>query len=531
MTLTNTVEELSAEDLDLLLDDIGSLSNHERAVLMKLIETAAAKKEETSARGKFIPFVRVMWPEFINGTHHKFMAQTFERIIQGEEVRMVVNLPPRHSKSSMLSHYFPAWFLGHFPKKKIIQVSHTADLAVDFGRKVRNLIHHPDYSRIFPETRIAKDSAAAGAWKTTLGGEYFAIGVGGALAGRGGDLIIVDDPHSEQDVKTGDPAVFDRVYEWWQTGARQRVQPGASLLVLHTRWSRRDLTGRLVANMAANPDADQWEVVEFPAILPSGKPLWPEFWSLESLLKLKNSIETQYWNAQYQQNPTSEEGAVVKREWWKYWEHEDPPECNYVIAALDTAAETRTFSDYSAMSIWGVFFLSADGKTEAKADDEDAVANVILLNTIKKRMEFPELKVAIRDIYAKWKPDTLIVEKKGSGTALYQELRRSGLPVSEFTPSRATGDKRARLNSVSDLVKSGLVWVPRTRWAEELVEEVASFPAAEHDDLLDTFVMSMLRLRMGGFLTIHSDKPVFDDEETLHMNGGAGDGPGDYAYY
>jgi len=315
--MNDTVADLSAEDLEVLLDNVDQLSAHERAVLLKMIDAAAARKEEVSSRQSFIPFVRVMWPEFINGTHHKFMARTFERIIRGEEVRMVVNLPPRHSKSSMLSHYFPAWFLGHFPKKKIIQVSHTADLAVDFGRKVRNLINHADYKRIFPETMVAKDSAAAGAWKTTQGGEYFAIGVGGALAGRGGDLIIVDDPHSEQDVKTGDPAVFDRVYEWWQTGARQRVQPGASLLVLHTRWSKRDLTGRLVANMAANPDADQWEVVEFPAILPSGKPLWPEFWSLEALLKLKNSIEAQYWNAQYQQNPTSEEGAIVKRGWWK----------------------------------------------------------------------------------------------------------------------------------------------------------------------------------------------------------------------
>jgi len=218
----------------------------------------------------------------------------------------------------------------------------------------------------------------------------------------------------------------------------------------------------------------------------------------------------------------------VKREWWKYWEHEDPPECAYLIGALDTAAETKTYSDYSAISVWGVFYMAADGIHEAKADDEDAVAHVILLNTIKKRMEFPELKVAVREIYDEWKLDVLVVEKKGSGTALYQELRRSGLPVSEFTPTRATGDKRARLNSVADLVKSGLVWVPRTRWAEELVEEVAAFPSAEHDDLLDTFIMSMLRLRLGGFLTIGTDKPVLDDEDE---DGKGGDAPMDYAYY
>lgn len=512
---------LTSRELRVLLDHIDTLPDDEREALLAYAEQQIDAAEIERARASFEDFVRYMWSDFIDGQHHRFMASVFQRVVQGEEVRMIVNLPPRHSKSTLLSTYFPAWFLGHFPKKKVIQVSHTADLAVDFGRKVRNLIASPAYQKIFPQTGIAKDSGAAGAWKTSQGGEYFAIGVGGALAGRGGDLIIVDDPHSEQDVKTGDPAVFDKVYEWWQTGARQRVQPHASLLVLHTRWSKRDLTGRLVQNMAANPSADQWELVQFPAILPSGRPLWPEFWSLDQLLKIKNSIEQRYWDAQYQQNPTSEEGAIIKREWWKWWEEESPPEVHYVIAALDTAAETKTYSDYSAITVWGVFYMDPAGKQVVPPEDDDAVTNIVLLNAIKKRVEFPDLKVMVRDFFSEWSPDSFIVEKKNSGTALYQELRAAGLPVSEYTPTRATGDKRARLNSVADIVKSGIVWVPRKRWAEELVEEVAEFPASEHDDLTDTLIMSLLRLRNGGFIRLPDDKLVdFDDvsEESAEIS-------------
>lgn len=515
--------QIPIDDLNKLLDQAAKMPPHQRTGFLREAVAYIESLETQAAYNNFIPFVQKLWPPFVNGPHHKFMAKTFERIVRGEEVRMIVNIAPRHSKSLLASQYFPAWFLGHFPEKKVIQVCHTADLAVEFGRKVRNLIATPEYRLVFPTTRIANDSAAAGAWKTSSQGEYFAVGVGGALAGRGGDLIIVDDPHSEQEAKQGDPSVFDKVYEWWQTGARQRVQPHASIIVVQTRWSKRDLTGRLVHNMITNPAADQWEVVEFPAILPSGKPLWGEYWKLDQLLKIKNSIDSRYWNAQYMQNPTSEEGALIKREWWKWWEQDKPPKVDYIIASLDTASETKTHSDYTVLMVWGVFYVSPDGHTVVDSTDLDAIPSLILLDLKRERVEFPELKQLVKETIDEYAPDSFIVEKKNSGIALYQELRRTGLAVEEYTPHRGTGDKRARVNSVSDIVKNGICWLPRKRWAEDMVEECAAFPAGDHDDQVDTLFLALHRFRSGGFLRLPTD--MVEEDTDL------GEESNDYAYY
>ena len=197
-------------------------------------------------------------------------------------------MPPRHSKSELASYLMPSWFLGRNPKLKIIQATMNTELAVRFGRKVRDLIADPIYAEIFPKTDLKQDSQAAGRWETSAGGEYFAAGVGAAMTGRGADLLIIDDPHSEQDALS--TVAYDNTYEWYTSGPRQRLQPGGTIIIVQTRWSKKDLTGRLVQNMAMDAMADQWEVIEFPAILPSDKPLWPEFWEVEELLKVKASL-------------------------------------------------------------------------------------------------------------------------------------------------------------------------------------------------------------------------------------------------
>jgi|TARA_R110002110_G_scaffold378281_1_gene588730 predicted phage terminase large subunit-like protein len=266
-----------------------------------------------------------------------------------------------------------------------------------------------------------------------------------------------------------------------------------------------DLTGRVVKDMAQNERSDQFQVVEFPAILEFAdpetkevieKPLWPEFFDLEALMRTKASMPTFQWNAQYQQQPTAEEAALVKREWWNLWMSEEPPSCEYIIMSLDAAAEKHNRADYTALTTWGVFY-----------NEEESAYNIILLNSIKKRIEFPELKELAMEEYSDWEPDSFIVEKKSSGVALYQEMRRMGLPVSEYTPHRGSGDKLARLNSVSDIVASGLCWVPQTRWAEELVEEIAGFPFMSNDDLVDSTVMALMRFRQGGFIRLPTDEP------------------------
>jgi predicted phage terminase large subunit-like protein len=264
-----------------------------------------------------------------------------------------------------------------------------------------------------------------------------------------------------------------------------------------TRWSQKDLTGQVLKS-AAQRGGEEWKVIEFPAIMPSGTPLWPEFWSLEELEALKEELPNSKWQAQYQQQPTSDASAIIKREWWQIWEHDSPPHCEFIIQSWDTAFLKSERADYSACTTWGVFYQDDD--------TGERQANIILLNAFKKRMEFPELKQRAYEEWKEWEPDAMIVEAKAAGSPLIFELRQMGIPVSEFTPSKGN-DKIARLNAVADLFASGRVWVPNRNWAEELVEEVAAFPAGEHDDMVDSMTQALLRYRQGGFLRLPTDEP------------------------
>jgi predicted phage terminase large subunit-like protein len=503
--MAEAVPDFTEEEVQQMLDNLDSFSSEEVAEINRIVDELEARQTNQAAYDDLIEFCKRMQPDYIVGKHHRILADMLMAIEAGDKDRICVNIPPRHGKSQLVSIFFPAWFLGRNPNKKVMMVSHTTDLAVDFGRKVRNLISTDAYQAIFSTVQLASDSKSAGRWNTNAGGEYYACGIGSALAGRGADLLLVDDPHSEQDVINGNFSVFEKAYEWFTFGARTRLMPGGRVAIIQTRWHMDDLTGRVTRDMAQNERADEYEIVEFPAILEVEdketddiveKPLWPEFFDLEALLRTKASMPTFQWNAQYQQTPTAEEAALVKREWWQIWEQERPPSCEYIIMSLDAAAEKHNRADYTALTTWGVFLY-----------EETDAYNIILLNSIKQRMEFPELKEMAMEEYAEWEPDAFIVEKKSSGTALYQEMRRMGLPVSEYTPHRGSGDKLARLNSVSDIVASGLVWVPPTRWAEEVVEEIAGFPFMSHDDLVDSTVMALMRFRQGGFIRLPTDEP------------------------
>jgi len=404
-------------------------------------------------------------------------------------------MPPRHTKSEFASYLLPSWFLGKYPQKKIIQTAHTAELAVGFGRKVRNLVQSEAYAKVF-ETKLSSDSKAAGRWNTDKGGDYFAIGVGGAVTGKGADILIIDDPHSEQEARQNNPAVFDGVYEWYTSGPRQRLQPGGAIIIVMTRWSKRDLTGQIIKN-SEKGGVDDWEVIEFPAILPSGTPLWPGFWSKVELEALKAELPAAKWEAQYQQNPTGNESAIIKRDMWRIWESEIPPPCEFIIQSWDTAFEKNNRADFSACTTWGVF-QHPDQQGNMKS-------NIIVLDSFKQRMEFPELKQKAMEMWKDWNPDTLIVEKKAAGAPLIYELRAMGIPLQEYTPSKGN-DKIARVNAISDLFASGVVWCPETRWADELMEELAAFPNGDNDDLVDSTSQALIRYRQGGFISIDSDE-------------------------
>jgi len=478
-------------------EDIKNMSDEDAVDYLRLKYKLAVIEKSEKAHKDFLFFVKEMWPEFIEGRHHKVIAKKFNKIAQGKLKRLIINMPPRHTKSEFASNFLPAWMVGINPKLKIIQTTHNTELAIRFGRKAKSMIDTEEYQNFF-STKLKQDSQAAGKWETSQGGEYYAAGVGSAITGRGADLLIIDDPHSEQDALN--PEALEKAYEWYTSGPRQRLQPGGVIVVVMTRWSIKDLTQKLMEAQAKDPKADQWELVEFPAIMDNEKPLWPEFWKQEELEGVRASLSVPKWNAQWMQNPTSEEGAIIKREWWRIWESEDIPVLKHIIQSYDTAFSKKENADYSAITTWGVFNPDSDGPDQ-----------LILLDSLKGRYDFPDLRRKALEQYNYWKPETVVIESKASGLPLTHELRQMGIPVVNYSPNRGN-DKYVRVNACSPLFESGMIWAPNKRFAEEVIEECAAFPYGDHDDLVDSTTQAVRRFREGGFVSHPEDYK--DDEIT-----------------
>ena len=485
------------------IDEIKKLPPDAKRQFVKYAQKLAEKKKGSHVYSNFLNFVKHVWPQFIEGSHHKIIAEKFNDIANGKIKRLIINMPPRHTKSEFASNLLPAWMVGRKPDLKIIQTTHTTELAIRFGRKAKTLIDSPEYQQIF-KTRLREDSQAAGKWETEQGGEYYAAGVGSAITGRGADLLIIDDPHSEQDALNA--AALEKAYEWYTSGPSQRLQPGGAIVVVMTRWSTKDLTGALMKSQK-EIKSDKWEVIEFPAIMPSGEPVWPEFWKLEELEGVKASLSVPKWNAQWMQDPTSEEGSIIKRDWWKVWEKDDIPPLKHVIQSYDTAFLKKETADYSAITTWGVFY-----------PNDDSGPNLILLDALKDRYEFPELRRVALEQYQYWKPETVVIESKASGLPLTYELRKMGIPVVNFSPSKGQ-DKHARVNAVAPLFESGVIWAPEEKYAEEVIEECAAFPYGDHDDLVDSTTQAVMRFRQGGFVQHPED---YKEENLPHK---------EYKYY
>jgi predicted phage terminase large subunit-like protein len=454
------------------------------------------------ATAEFLDFCKYVWPEIIIGEHHRRIAAALDRVVAGKCKRLMIAMPPRHGKSQMGSYLFPAYLMGKLPQSKLIVGSHTAELAQRFGRMIRNLVEDERYMELFPDTKLSVDSKAAGRWNTSQGGEAFFIGKGGAMTGRGGDIIILDDILDEQDAISD--TAMENTWEWYTSGPRQRLQPNGSIIIINTRWKTDDLSGRLLRQQG-QLKSDQWEILEFPAILPSGNPLWPEYWELEELEKVKMSIGLKKWNAQWQQQPTNDDGAILKRDWWRKWKLEEPPMCSYIIQTYDTAYSKKETADFSVIATWGVFTPSADSGP-----------NLILLSVRKGRWDFPELKRIAKDEYQYWQPDNVLIEAKATGTPLQHEMRKMGIPVTMYSPGgRRTGqDKVSRANAVAPMLESGMVWYPEDEeFAQELVEECAAFPNGSHDDQVDATIMALMRFRQGNFISLIDDEVEEEKDE------------------
>jgi predicted phage terminase large subunit-like protein len=767
---------------------------------LKLELRLALLDGQEKAQTTFIGFSQYVWPEAILSSHHKIMADAFDRIAKGTLKRLIVNMPPRHTKSEFASYLLPAYLMGRKPTTKIIQATHTGELAVRFGRKVRNLMDLDKYKEVFPDVALKADSKAAGRWDTDKGGEYFAVGVGGAMTGRGADMLIIDDPHSEQDAAS--VLALDNAWDWYTSGPRTRLQPGGAIVIVmcmtgdtpvlmangvekplselrqgdvvatfdkgrlrtakvnnwqssgvdsiykiqtqsgkvlranarhpflvmnegvlewtrlsqltvgdelvslkdaiglrepkqspasadpakpqtvttaktqtlravkwgttvsgkvkralqklatnlsvvagyapltttrstcpqnhqkhlgklglntgtvllpssmtqwwssaktavmsagsllqskihahtgmescalttattqggyaaysattvtlqsgmerrqlylnelhrisdfttdpivsitpdgeeevfdveidrtenfiangivshNTRWGTKDLTARLLKSQS-NMNADQWEVIEFPAVFDEGeeneRALWPSFWELDELRAVRASMSVQKWNAMYQQRPTADEGAILKREWWRIWDKDYMPRMEYIIQSYDTAYSKKETADFSVITTWAVFFPT-----------EDSGPNLLLVDMRKGRWDFPDLKRKAKEQYDYWQPDNVLIEAKATGITLQQELRRIGIPVTMYSPGgrRAGQDKVSRANSVAPIFESGMVWAPETDWADEVIEQCAAFPNGDNDDIVDSTTQALMRFRAGNFISLYSDE---DDE-------------------
>jgi predicted phage terminase large subunit-like protein len=476
------------------LQDLAAVPEDVKNELLRLELRLAQITARDQATSSFLSFCRYVWPEMIVGAHHKRIAAALDRVVSGECKRLMIAMPPRHGKSQMGSYLFPAYLMGKKPDSKLIVGSHTAELAQRFGRMIRNLVADERYKELFPDFLLSADSKAAGRWDTSHGGEAFFIGKGGAMTGRGGNVVILDDILDEQDALSN--TAMENTWEWYQSGPRQRLQPNGAIIVINTRWKTDDLSGRLFKLQGAIK-SDKWEVLEFPAILPSGGPLWPEYWKLEELEAVKHTIGLQKWNAQWQQTPTADEGAILKREWWQRWKPEEPPLVEYIIQSYDTAYSKKETADYSVITTWGVF-----------VPDIDSGPNIILLDVKKGRWDFPELKRIAREEYKNWNPDNVLIEAKATGITLQQELRRVGIPVTMYSPGgrRAGQDKVSRANSIAPILESGMVWAPETEWADELIEECAAFPNGDHDDMVDSTTQALMRFRAGNFIALNTDE-------------------------
>ena len=440
------------------------------------------------------------WEGYKPAEHHRLIADKLHDVADGKCKRLMIFMPPRHGKSMLASEYFPSWYLGQHPDHYVIAATYAQGLADDFGRKVRNLIASDVYKSLFPGG-LSEDSHAASRLHTVKGGAYFAVGAGGPITGRGAHLLLIDDPIKGRE--DADSAVMrNRLKEWYTSVARTRLMPGGAIVVIQTRWHEDDLAGWLLREHAH----EGWEVLNLPALAEpndplgraEGEALWPESYPVDELSTIRRSIGDRDWSALYQQRPSAAEGSIFKRQHWQYYEPiEVAPRALLeslkiynVIQAWDTAFKAKETSDYSA------------GVTIGVSD-----TRYYVLDVWRHRLEYPELKDAIKAQANKWGVTSILIEDGASGQSLIQDLQRSTrLPI---VPVKADRDKVSRAHAVTPTHAASLCYLPNNaHWVSDFVDELAAFPSAPHDDQVDAFVHALTWAK-----TCIGPKPELEEED------------------
>ena len=482
-----------------------------------------SQQVENQSQTDFLTFVRLVAPSlvpgFMMGNHIKLISDKLKDMEEGKIKRLMVFLPPRSSKSVICSKLFPAWYIGRNPSHEILTVSHSDQLSSDFGRSVRDIVNTEEFQKIFRGVHLRSDVRAAGKWKTNQNGTYYAAGVRSQIAGRGAHMAILDDVMSEEDAFSDAGRRY--IKEWYPAGLRTRIMPNGAILIINTRFHYDDLCGWLLKQQENMSEYETipWEVIKIPAWLdeesaelldlPPGSSYFPEWKTKEVLQMDENEIKasngSRYWNSLYMQDPTPEEGGLIKKRWLQNWEDPEPPSCDFVIQTFDTAFSTKTTADFSVIQTWGIFYLH----DQDEKGYETYAPNLILLGNIKGRFEYPELRRLSQKLYNEHRPDVCMVEKKASGQSLIQDMRRAGLPVMEYNPDR---DKVSRVYAASPIMEAGRLWIPKNKkWADDLIEELIRFPNAAHDDQVDALTMAVHYMKESWHLT-HPDDPELEDE-------------------
>ncbi len=416
--------------------------------------------------------------------HTKLICDKLEQVEEGKIKRLMIFLPPRHSKSMSVSETFPSFFIGKNLNRRVILVSYGDSLARKFGRANRNKLE--EYGNEVFGINLSEDNSSVTNWGIErYRGGMISAGIGGPITGEGADLLIIDDPiknRKEADSKT----YRDMVWDEWQNTLYTRLQPDGAVIIILTRWHEDDLAGRLL-----NPEyapVEDWDIIRLPAIAEEndllgreiGEPLWPEYgFDIEWAKRTKAAVGSQTWASLYQQRPSPPEGSIINRNWWKYY-RQLPEQFDEVIQSWDCAFKETASGSYVVGQVWG-----------RKGADK------YLLDQFRARVDFTATIRAIRTMSAKW-PETglKLVEEAANGAAVIATLKRE---VSGIVPIRPQGSKEARLHAVAPDIEAGNVYIPDptiASWVHDYVEELAAFPSGENDDQVDATSQALFRLNL-----------------------------------
>ncbi|NPV30507.1 MAG: phage terminase large subunit, partial [Firmicutes bacterium] len=441
----------------------------------------------TVSEGRWIPY-----------DHLLLLNRKLVDVAAGRIKRLMVFMPPRHGKSELTSRYFPAWYLGTFPDKRIILASYEADFAATWGRKARNLLE--EFGPSLFGVKVSPESSAASRWDIDgHEGGMVTAGVRGPITGKGANVAIIDDP-VKNDQEAMSQTYRDAAWDWYRATFSTRIQDDGAIILVMTRWHEDDLAGRLLK--AQEEGGDKWEVVNLPALAEEndmlgrrpGEPLCPELFTRETLERTKIRLGSYWWNALYQQRPSPMEGGILKRSWWKFY-RQAPYPFDEIIQSWDMAFKETTSSDFVVGQVWG-----------RKGADK------YLLDQVRDRMDFPTTVQTVRALSAKWpQAYAKLVEDKANGPAVIATLKRE---IAGLIPVEPQGSKEARAAAVSPQIEAGNVYLPDPSiapWVHDFIEECSAFPNGANDDQVDAMTQALLRLE--------NEKPI--DPEIKRLLKGA----------